>query len=59
MWSNGAAVTKGTTKWAKARYKQYNVEALFDSIAVDVVGPFHAIVDNNTYIFVAMDYFSK
>lgn len=39
--------------------KQYNVEVSFERIAFDVTGPFPTTANDNKYILVAMNYFSK
>jgi hypothetical protein len=38
---------------------QYNVGALFESIAIDVAGPFPLRNQRNRYLLIAMDYFTK
>jgi hypothetical protein len=38
---------------------QYNVGAPFESIAIDVAGPFPHSDQGNRYLLIAMDYFMK
>jgi hypothetical protein len=38
---------------------QYNVDAHFERIAIDIAGPFPESDRRNRYVLVAMDYFTK
>jgi hypothetical protein len=38
---------------------QYNVEALFENIAIEVAGPFPRRDQGNRYPLIALDYFTK
>lgn len=50
---------QGSNNTIKGRMEYYNEWAPFERIAIAVAGPFPTIADNNQYILVAIDYFSK
>jgi hypothetical protein len=43
----------------RGQMQQYNVGAPFERIAIDVVGPFPRSGQENRYLLIAMDYFTK
>lgn len=49
----------GPLEKQKALLRQYNVESLFERLAIDIAGPFSNIDAGNKYILVAMDYFKN
>lgn len=50
---------KGPMKKSRGKMSQYNVEAPFERIAVDVAGPFPESNHGSKYVLVVIDYFSK
>ncbi|CAG2240186.1 unnamed protein product [Mytilus edulis] len=53
------ASTKAPCKKPKARMKQYLVGAPWERMAIDILGPLPISVNNNRYLMVVQDYFSK
>ncbi|GBL92957.1 hypothetical protein AVEN_54607-1 [Araneus ventricosus] len=50
---------KGPKTRTKGRLQRYNVGALFDRMALDILGPFPVTTKGNRYVLVLMDYFTK
>jgi hypothetical protein len=50
---------KPTTKRLRAPLVRYPVGAPMQRMAIDIAGPFHPSEQNNRYILVVMDYFTK
>ncbi|GFX93633.1 retrovirus-related Pol polyprotein from transposon 412 [Trichonephila clavipes] len=53
------AARKGPRKRTRGRLQLYNVEASFERIAFDILGPLPRSSDGNNNILVVMDYFTK
>ncbi|GFX38328.1 retrovirus-related Pol polyprotein from transposon 412 [Trichonephila clavipes] len=53
------AARKGPIKRTRRRLQLYNVEAPFERIAFDILGPFPRSSDGNNNILVVMEYFTK
>lgn len=56
---NQCAARKGPSKRTRGRLQRYNVGAPFERIALDILGPLPVTNNQNKYILVVMDYFSK
>ncbi|KAF8795521.1 Retrovirus-related Pol polyprotein like [Argiope bruennichi] len=50
---------KGPKTRTKGRLQRYNVDAPFERMALDILGPFPATTNGNRYVLVLMEYFTK